>query len=217
MYSRFEALLQRPQQRFVCTDTGWPEPGPVRHVAHVVHDVTPALDASALARLQEVVGDLPEVLAFYRRWGSARLFRDTVEGQFDRASAYLIAHPADWPELYDGLDGWIDALSDDERIELLPEWIDHIAVIGEVPQSGNYFLLVLDGPERGRVFEFEHDGFEFIERGRFAAFVERLATVDDALLADIRAHTRYADGATSTQWLCREYLHGADAALAACP
>ena len=89
----------------------------------------------------------------------------------------------------------------------MPAWIDSFVVVGEVPNSGNYFLVPLEGDDRGKVFEFEHDGFEFIERGStFAGFVEQISTVNEALLAEILGHTRYADGQSSVQWLCEQYL-----------
>ena len=209
MYDRFEALLRRRNQRFVCIDTGWPEPGPARHVARIEHDVGPPADAATLDALKTQVGDLPEVIEFYRRFGSARLFRDTLAAEpIGYGSAYYIAPPAVWPDLRDGFEAWLEGLSDEERVAWLPGWLDDYAVIGEVPNSGNYFLLPLVGPARGRIFEFEHDGFEFIERApNLADFLDSLATVDEARMREIRGHTRYTDGKTGTQWLCQAYLH----------
>lgn len=207
MFAAFETLLSRRNPRFVCEDTGWPKPGPVKHVAYIRHEVGPALSADAMAHLESRVGDMPELLAFYRRYGSARLYCDTIEHPVvGFASAFWIAPPSEWEDLWDGFSGWLDNLSEDEKEEFLPEWIDDCAVIGEVPNSGNYFLVPLSGPDRGKVFEFEHDGFEFIEEGaNLEAFLEAKSTVDEALLTEILSHTRYCDGKTSVQWLCREY------------
>jgi hypothetical protein len=209
MYDRLEALLRRRNQRFVCTDDLWPAPSPARHVARIEHDVGPPADAAALAAVTARVGDLPEVIEFYRRFGAVRLFRDTVAAEpigFD--SAYSIAPPGAWPALREAFEPWLDGLSDEERAAWLPAWIDDCIVIGEVPNSGNYFLLPLAGADRGKIFEFEHDGFEFIERApNLAEFLDSLATVDDKRLDEIRGHTRYADGKTPTQWLCLQYLH----------
>ena len=36
--------------------------------------------------------------------------------------------------------------------------------------------------------------------------VEQISTVNEALLAEILGHTRYADGQSSVQWLCEQYL-----------
>src|SRR5690606_2880365 len=58
---------------------------------------------------------------------------------------------------------WFEGLSEQEEEELLPGWIDDCVVFGEIPGSGNYLMMPLSGEKQGRVFEVEHDGFEFIE------------------------------------------------------
>lgn len=212
MFDRLEELLRRKNQRFVCTDTGWPKPGPDRYTASIEHDVGPPADAGALKSVIEQVGDLPEIIEFYRRFGCVRLYRDTVYAEpVGSASAYFIAPPEAWPELREGFEGWLEDLDEEEELELLPSWIENYVVIGEIPNSGNYLLVPLIGPDRGKLFEFEHDGFEFIERGvTLASFLEFVSTVTDGLLAEISSHTRYSDGHTDTQWLCREYLYDAN-------
>ncbi|PZV02871.1 MAG: hypothetical protein DCF32_14600 [Leptolyngbya sp.] len=152
---------------------------------------------------------MSEVLEFYRRWGSARLYCDTVYNEpIGYAAAFFIAAPASWPVLREGFEDWLDDLDEDERAELLPEWCDRCVAIGEIPNSGNYFLLPIEGNERGKVFMFDHDGFEFTERGQnFEEFIKTLCTVNDALLQEIRGHTRYSNGKTAVQWLCQQYLY----------
>jgi len=212
MYQALEELLARKDQRFVCIDTGWPDPGPDRYVASIEHVAEPGLGDAALARLADQLGDVPEVIEFYRRWGGLRLYCDTVIIEsVGHASAFLIAHPDLWPELKARFSVWLQDLNDDEREDLLPEWLSDYVVFGEVPNSGNSFLLSLSGATHGHVFEFEHDGFEFIKRGAsFATFTESLGTVNDNLLTEIRSHTRYSDGKTDEQWMCVEYLGSDD-------
>jgi hypothetical protein len=48
MFERFEELPRRKNQRFICIDTGWPQPGPVRHTALIKHDVGPPVDSATL-------------------------------------------------------------------------------------------------------------------------------------------------------------------------
>jgi len=202
MYIELETMLNRKNQRLVCCDNEWPVPGPHRHIAYIRHDVEPPVDAQTLDDIRKQVGDLPEILAFYQRYGSVRLYADTIGD----GSAFFIAPPADWAGLKECFTGWIEHLDEDERSECLPEWIDDCLVIGEVPQSGNYFLLPLMGADRGKIIEFEHDGFEFIERGpNMAVFMATLCTVTKELLNEILGHTRYWDGQTGIQWLCEEY------------
>jgi hypothetical protein len=169
--------------------------------------VGPPLDVESLAQLRAQIGDLPEVLEFYRKYGTVRLYCDTISSDvIGHASAYYIAPPETWPELREGFEPWLEDLSGDERDELLPKWIDNYVVIGEVPNSGNYFLVPLEGEERGKVYEFEHDGFEFIEGGKnLAEFLTSKSTVTEELLQEILTHTRYCDGKSDTQWLCESY------------
>jgi hypothetical protein len=213
MFRQFEELLNRKNQRFICIDTGWPEPGPERHTARIEHDVGPAIDEATLAAVSAQVGDLPELIEFYRRFGSARLYRDTIAcGPIGYDSAFYIAPPDTWPELREYFEGWLEGLDEDEKDELLPDWIGDYVVIGEVPSSGNYFLVPLAGPDRGKVFGFDHDGFEFVERGKnLADFLNTISTVTDGLLSEILSHTRYYDGKTDTQWLCQSYLYDSEA------
>ena len=211
MFASLQDLLLRRNQRFVCTDTGWPEPGPERHVAMIRHEVTPPLDETSLSALREQIGNIPDLLKFYRRWGSARPFCDSVfKEPIGYASAFFIASPDEWRELKEDFEGWIENLNEDERDEMLPEWIDAYVVVGKIPNSGNYFLVPLKGSEEGKVIEFEHDGFEFIERAAsFAGFVDAICTVNEVLLHEILGHTRYHDGKSSVQWLCKQYLYDA--------
>ena len=200
--AKLDALLNRKNQRFMCRDTGWPEPGPKQHVAYIKHVVQPPAPASVLAVLLKRLRAVPQLAAFYERYGSVRLYCDTVGSD----SAFYIADPDDWASLKIGFRTWLELLSPDEEEELLPDWVDNYIVIGEVPYSGNYFLVPLSGEVTGHVFEFEHDGFEFIDRGKnFDAFLDYVSTVNASLIEDILCHTRYSDGETETQWLAQEY------------
>lgn len=214
MYEALTTLLARRNQRFGCCTRMWPEPGPILHTASIRHEVDPPLDAGTLAALEAQLPEVPEVVAFYRQWGSARLYCDTVFREpIGHASAFYIAPPDEWPQLREDFEDWLDNLDEDEREECLPAWLADYIVPAKVPNSGNYFLVPLKGEHRGKVFEFEHDGFEFIERAAgFEAFVDSLATVTDELLHEIMGHTRYADTESDTQWLCREYMFDEDEA-----
>jgi hypothetical protein len=161
-------------------------------------------------------GGLLEIIEFYRRHEYARLYQDTIPTVYKgfdpfHASAYYIAPPAAWPELRECFECWLDALSEEEAAEVLPSWLESYVVIGEVPNSGNYFLVPLEGPERGKVVEFEHDGMEFIERGTtLADFLDAISTGTHDLMEEIRGHTRYCDGHPDIQWLCQDYQYDAE-------
>ncbi len=207
MFQQLQELLQHRNPRFVCEAAG-DKPNAGEHIAHIDQEVTPGLDANALADLRQQVGDLPHLLAFYERYGSVRLFRDSIEGKWSgKASAYYIAPPDEWAEFRDGAESWFDDL-DEEDQETLPDWISNYVVVGEIPQSGNYFLVPLVGESRGKVYTFDHDGYVFSERGgNFEEFVDSLARVDAEHLDDIGGHTRFSDGKTEYQWMPHQYFH----------
>ena len=89
---------------------------------------------AALAAPLPDVGQLP---AFYATMGGVLLYHDANTGD----AARCIAPPAEWPTLQEAFEGWTEHLSDEEREEILPDWIEHCQVIGETPHSGNYILM----------------------------------------------------------------------------
>jgi hypothetical protein len=207
-FAELDNLLKRKNQRFICIDTGWPKPGPDRHIAQITHETTPPLSKEEIAKLKSQLPEVPKLVDLYSSYGSIRLYCDSVfYAPWDRySSAFYIAHPDEWPDLKDYFSGWLDDLSEEEEQEFLPDWIEDYVVIGEIPNSGNYFLVPLQGMEAGCVYEFEHDGFEFIKQAdTLTDFIVKLCTVTDSLISEIRGHTRYFDGKTDTQWLAERY------------
>jgi hypothetical protein len=200
MFESLDILLNRKEQRFICVK-GWPDPSPPEHVVKIEHQVDSPLSYEKLEQLKEQLDELPELISFYSRFGSLRLY-----SQIDTdKSAYYIADPDEWDELKEYFNDWIEG----EDEELLPDWITDFIVIGEIPKSGNYFIVPLTGKSLGHVYEFEHDGFEFVERGAtFADFIEKLTVVNDELLENILTHTRYQDERPDSQWIVKKYRYG---------
>ena len=144
------------------------------------------------------VGDLRE---FYSTFGSILFYQDARSGD---AGKY-IAPTSAWPELREYFSDWLDDLDDDEREEILPEWLETALVIGETPQSGNYILVATQGREAGYVFEFDHDGFEFVEEAHsISQYIERLLKPDGSKLTEIASHMRFIEGDPMVQWWIRE-------------
>jgi len=197
-----QLLLSRKNQRFLCVDNAWPKPSAVKHVAIIDHVAEPPLSDEELARLTRRLGEDSQLAKLYSKYGSLRLYCDSIGD----ASAFYIARPSEWVKLFFEFQQWMEGLNREEREEFVPRWVDQGVVFGEVPNSGNYFLMAMTGDESGRVYEFEHDGFEFIERGAdLSAFLEYLSVVDEGLIQDILTHTRYSDGESDIQWLVNEY------------
>jgi hypothetical protein len=61
------------------------------------------------------------------------------------------------------------------------------------------------GRSKGRVFEFDHDGFEFTEHGKdIVDYATRLLQPDGQRLADMASHMRFVEGDANVQWWIRE-------------
>jgi hypothetical protein len=148
--------------------------------------------------------DLPEVpglSSFYSTFGSLVMYLDDESGE----SAFYIAQPSQWDILKADFGGWLEGMDDEELDECVPPWVADCLVVGEVPRSGNYLLVPSAGPEAGKVYEFEHDGFEFIELGQsLQSFVERALTPDWRQLTGMASHLRFVVGDRSRQWWIRE-------------
>lgn len=140
--------------------------------------------------------DLPieQLSDFYETFSNLLLYHDQVSDE----SAIYIGSPDEWDSLESDFLPWLDCLDEDA----LPSWIDDCLVIGEVPQSGNYLLLPLSGEKRGYVFEFEHDGFEFIELAPdIEKFIYQLLDPSASTLAEMSSHMRFVEGGDYTiQW-----------------
>jgi hypothetical protein len=141
---------------------------------------------------------IEELSPFYSTFASLRLYCNPVSGD----SAFYIATPGEWPYLEEDLRMWFEGLSEAECAELLPSWIEDCVVIGEIPASGNYLLVPLVGPERGWVFEFEHDGFEFIACAHSVEqFIQQVLDPDTLTLKGMSSHMCFMDGSDpAAQW-----------------
>lgn len=163
-------------------------------IVHFRHDSSPPL-------LDMKVPAIPGLADFYDTFGSILFYFDEKSGD----AAKLIASPDQWAELLGNFTDWIDDLGDEERAEILPDWIDSALAIGEEPHTGNYILIPSVGHSVGRVFLFDHDGFEFTEKAaNLVAYVEKLLDPDNQLLTEIATHMRFIDDDSMVQWWIRE-------------
>ena len=143
------------------------------------------------------VPDVGRLRDFYDTFGSVLFYHNADSGD----AARHLAPMALWPELHADFSDWIDVLDDDERAEAVPEWVETCLVLGETPHSGNYILMATEGPSAGHVFEFDHDGFEFVhEADDMIGYVERLLKPDASKLVDMAAHMRFVESDPMIQW-----------------
>ncbi len=71
-----EILLKRNNQRFVCVPAGSSN-GEATFTASITHEVSAPLTTAQLKSLQDRIGDQDQLLAFYKLYGSVRLYCDT--------------------------------------------------------------------------------------------------------------------------------------------
>lgn len=182
-----ESAVRQHVGEFLCEQIHDEKTTKIVHFAHVATLPVELPELPAIGRLQD----------FYDTFGSVVFFRDEKSGD----AARYIAPPSEWSELHERFSGWIDILDDEERSEIVPDWIDTCLVIGESPRSGNYILIATEGIDAGHVFQFDHDGFEFIEEARdLIEYVEILLKPDNSRLIDIASHMRFVDHDPMVQW-----------------
>lgn len=147
------------------------------------------------------VPDIQGLRQFYGTYEHLTMYVDEQTGE----AAYHLASPSQWSQLDGDFRLWLECLDDEEAAECLPPWIDDCIVVGEIPQSGNYLLIPASGPDAGKVIEFEHDGFEFIELGNsLPDFVARTLDLDARRLTAIASHLRFITPGEDSQWWIQE-------------
>jgi hypothetical protein len=97
----------------------------------------------------------------------------------------------------------LNELGDDDQD---PDRLRYGVAFAQVPDSGNFFIMPIDGPNAGKVFYADHDGwYEEAFAEDFNAFVVRVTSDPINLLNRVLGcYTRFADGKTPVQWIAEE-------------
>ena len=144
------------------------------------------------------IGDLQQ---FFSTFGSLTLYFDPES----REAALYIAPSGHWSALDADFSLWIEGLEGEEEEELLPGWIHSRLVIGEIPGTGNYILVPSEGENTGCIFEFEHDGFEIIERAEsLESYIIHMLEPDESTLSGMASHMRFIGCESDKQWWIKE-------------
>lgn len=179
--------VERHSGQFLCSEIHHQKNSKTVHFRHVATQP----DSSS------AVPDVQGLRDFYSTFGQLMLYVEEESGD----AAYFLASPAQWGELDFDFRPWLEGIDASEGDDYLPEWISDCIVVGEIPRSGNYLLVPSSGTEAGKVFEFEHDGFEFIEMGTsLPDFVARSLDLDASRLTAIASHVRFITESDSRQW-----------------
>jgi hypothetical protein len=192
MLSDLDAAVRKHAGEFLCERLHDKEKTKIVRFKHVVGAPDNSTDVP-------IVGGIRD---FYETFGSVLFYYDEISGD----AAKRLAPSSQWAELHGDFSDWIELLDEDERREILPNWIDTCLVIGETPRSGNYILVPTEGPETGRVFEFDHDGYEFNDEAEnVVKYVEKLLKPDLRKLTEIASHMRFIEDDPMIQWWIREF------------
>jgi len=203
-FEKLDELLERRDQQFV-----WARMGSTGGAARetkgmaVQHEIAPPLSSDDLEALESDYGHLKQLMALYRRTADMKLYRGPGINNF----AFHIAHPARWSELKIEFEVRLAELRDDEKGAIVPAWISQdFIVFGNIPASGNCFIMPVTGDEAGSVYEFEWDSYEFFkEAEQLNAFIDRICSMDQTLLCRVASHMRYIDENTGLQWYIEKY------------
>lgn len=148
---------------------------------------------------------------------------DTLLGPAGAAFKALYSH-------HDGLTLYLDSRSDAAGVEFypirrwacrskeiceefawledhMPEWFRKGVAFGEIPHSGNYFLVATLGPDQGKIYYADHDAWEDAPLAQnLGDFLDLIRTDPAGFLYVRGCFTRYFDGETSIQWIPKEYV-----------
>lgn len=176
---------------FLCQAIGAEKKTKTEPFSHIVTPPKPSAD----------LPDIAEIRAFYDAVGSLRLYHCEVGNE----AGFYIANPDKWAELTEGFAEWVEIIEldfdEDELEEEMPSWFGSQQVIGEIPNTGNYLLLVTVGNEKGSIYEFDHDGAEFYKRGvDIEDFIKKMLNPNSALLRSMASHMRFTADFVGQQW-----------------
>lgn len=194
-------FAKAPQPGFICTNGGRSEKTKRQFLARVRHVLNPPATAEGLALLRSMLGHFaPEFELGYREFDGFTLYQDALSD-----TAGIEALPvAKWKEATEDMREFLADLSEEDD----PDHIRKGVAFATVPQSGNYFVVPVEGPSAGKVFYADHDGwYESHFASGFDEFISRVMNEPAVLLSDeLGCYTRYSDGKTSIQWVPEKYV-----------
>jgi hypothetical protein len=196
-YAKLKKLVSARSPVFLCEGAG--NKSRERFVAHISHTLRPPATAKGFAQLQKMFPKCSkQLLAFYKLHNGCILYEDKLS---DMAGIEL-AKISDMASMTEEVGKWID-IYDEEGTDPFRTAI----AIGQVPCSGNYFVMQPSGEDAGKVFYFCHDDYrEEPYANSFDEFLGRISESPCEMLLDLGCYARYSDRKTKTQWIPIEYF-----------
>ena len=147
---KFNEFLGQSDPSFWCVASGDQSKSSI--LVKVTHEINPPPSPDEFAKLAELPKQVSEQLEdFYRERNGFTLYQDTL---FE-AAGIRVFQINEWEEKATEMREWYEDLSAEEDVDSV---IDGL-VIGEVPQSGNYFVMPRRGLQIGKVFYVDQDGW----------------------------------------------------------
>lgn len=196
-----EAFTKSPAPGFRCFAAG--DKTNARFLARVRHILNPPASSALIAKIRQSLGvHAGPIVELFQHHDGFVLYHDEKS---DAAGIELLS-VARWDEATDDMRNWFEELADDPESD--PDHIVTGIAIATVPQSGNYFVMPIEGPSAGKIFYADHDGwYETSFADDFGGFLARVTSDPVRLLAeDVGCYTRYSDGKTDLQWIPEEYF-----------
>ncbi len=152
---------------------------------------------------EKLSGISTEIIEFYEKHNGAVFHFDS--GQIN---AGLLIHPIrEWDEVTSEMMEWYDMMDEDVIDELDMEWLDDCIAFAEVPSSANYFVLVVNGENKGKVIYTDHEVAEpEVYAHTFNEFLARYLSKPVDEMMSLGCFTRYSDGKTDIQWIPSEII-----------
>ena len=203
-FADFLRHIADPAPAFRCFACGDENEEPV-HVALVEHELEPPAGDAATEMLRELLGPAAAgVEPLYRQHDGVLLYCDAESD----AAGFALFPIEEWTarsaEMREQLAemGW--------ELDDTPLWLREGLAIGEVPFSGNFFVMHPAGADPHRVYYVDHDAFEDAPiTANLEALLDWLSAEPANLLYQLGCYTRYSDGETDTQWIPAEYIPNA--------
>jgi len=196
-----EEFVQAAAPGFRCSAAGDDSGG--EFLARVSHVLNGPAAPGAIVQLRAMLGShADQVARFYERHDGFVLYQDT---ESDEAGVELFP-VARWRKATEDMREWFSHL--EEEPENDPDHILTGIAIGEVPHSGNYFVMPIEGPSAGKIFYADHDGwYESPFADDFDGFLKHVCSDPVTLLNDeLGCYICYSDGTTDEQWIPEEYF-----------
>jgi hypothetical protein len=197
------AFAGQANPSFVCTNGGRSDKTKLTFVVRLCHVLNAPASAKDLALLRSILGArAAQFEVIYAAHDGFVLYKDSLSD-----AAGIEALPiAQWNEAGENMRQWFEQLDDESD----PDHIRTGVAFATAPQSGNYFVMPVEGPNAGKVFYADHDGwYESHFAKDFGEFIIRVTSNPAHLLSEeLGCYARYSDGKTSIQWIPESFNVG---------